>query len=153
VLTRATPRAPTYAWALARWRGGVQAVLRDEAHALSLMLSLSDAKVVTQADKLQVLESLQEAALEKLAGRNPRRSCRMSNGAMQGAGLPLGDDDEGEFDPLDEARRLLSAWLTADSPRDLLLGLHEEVAWRRGGDSLRDDSLPANALLQVSKCQ
>ena len=150
MLTRATPREPTCAWALARWRGGVQAVLRDEAHTLSLTLSLSDAKVITQADKLQVLESLQEAALEKLAGRNPTRSCRMSNGATQGAGLPLSDDDEGDIDPLGVARRLLSTWLTTDSPRDLLSGLHEEAAWRRG-DSLRDDSMPANALLQVDK--
>ena len=55
VLTRAAPSEPTYAWALARWRGGVQAVLRDEAHTLSLSLTLSDAKVITQADKLQVL--------------------------------------------------------------------------------------------------
>ena len=98
-----------------------------------------------------MLESLQEAALEKLAGRNPARSCRISNGAMQGAGLPLGDDGEGDgYDPLAEARRLLSAWLTTDSPRDLLSGLHEEVDWRRG-DNLRGDSMPANALLQVSK--
>ena len=124
-------------------------MLRDEVHTLSLTLSLSDAKVITQADKLQVLESLQEAALEKLAGRNPR-SCRMSNGATQGAGLPLSYDDEGDVDPLGEARRLLSTWLTTDSPRDLLSGLHEEAAWRRG-DSLRDDSMPANALLQVNK--
>lgn len=121
---------------------------RDEAHSLSLTLSLSDAKVITQADKLQVLESLQEAALEKLAGRNPR-SCRMSNGATQGAGLPLSDDDEGDVDPLGEARRLLSTWLTTDSPRDLLSGLHEEAAWRRG-DSLREDSMPVNALMQVN---
>ena len=125
-------------------------MLRDEAHTLSLTLTLSDAKVITQADKLQVLESLQEAALEKLAGRNPTRSCRMSNGATQGTGLPLSDDDEGDIDPLGEARRLLSTWLTTDSPRDLLSGLHEEAAWRRG-DSLRDDSMPANALLQVDK--
>ena len=148
MLTRATPREPTCAWALARWRGGVQAVQRDEAHSLSLTLSLSDAKVITQADKLQVLESLQEAALEKLAGRNPR-SCRMSNGATQGTGLPLSDDDEGDVDPLGEARRLLSTWLTTDSPRDLLSGLHEEAAWRRG-DSLREDSMPVNALMQVN---
>ena len=121
---------------------------RDEAHSLSLTLSLSDAKVITQADKLQVLESLQEAALEKLAGRNPR-SCRMSNGATQGAGLPLSDDDEGDVDPLGVARRLLSTWLTTDSPRDLLSGLHEEAAWRRG-DSLREDSMPVNALMQVN---
>ena len=42
-----------------------------------------------------------------------------------------------------EARRLLSAWLTTDSPRELLSALHEEAAWRR------DDSMPANPLLQL----
>ena len=81
---RATSRESTCAWALALWRRGVQSVLRDEAHALFLSLSLSDAKVVTQADKLQMLESLHEAALERLAGRGPTRSCRMSNGTIQG---------------------------------------------------------------------
>ena len=78
VVMRATSREATCAWALALWRRGVQSVLRDEAHALSLSLSLSDAKVVTQADKLQVLESLHEAALERLAGRGHTRSCRTS---------------------------------------------------------------------------
>ena len=80
VVMRATSREATCAWALALWRRGVQSVLRDETHALSLSLSLSDAKVVTQADKLQVLESLHEAALERLAGRGPK----MSDGTIQG---------------------------------------------------------------------
>ena len=122
--------------AMGRWRAAMVAMWRDQAERGAEELHASEEQRSSQAERLRVLEALQQAALQKLASPRGARHAAARDGAAgrrtaaegaQGGEGRGGEEGEGVAD---EARRLLAVWLATDAPRGLLESLHAEANWR-----------------------